>query len=355
MAEVELRTRAVGPAAAQQPGTPPRLVTVTMLTIAGLEAALFAVAAAGMLGPFLALGIHLVLVVALAWVLRRQISSGSDGGVALMGLLGTLATGPFGAACAVLLPSLAAADRASSARLGAWYDRIALSSEQDDFTRMSDRIAIGRTVNLAAPAPLELMQAFRDGGTSVQQTALGMIARNFHPDYLAVLKIALDSPEPVVRVQAAAVAARVRDILKRQIEPMIARAAAPELPDDAALALAADLQACANSGLLEEGPRGRAARTCTGLRARTFARLDATARVATRQAPARITAAVADDYLAHLLVHGRFDDFRAARTRAHIPVSGRYRQRRLVLRAQHNFLSRFKAQKPALKSKNVLR
>lgn len=50
-----------------------------------------------------------------------------------------------------------------------------------------------------------------------RQRALGLIARHFHPDYAPVLDAALRSPEPVVRVQAAAVVARVREDLKARV------------------------------------------------------------------------------------------------------------------------------------------
>ncbi len=328
-------------------------VTWAMLIVTCLEAALFSGAVLQLFNPIVLLTVHLGIAICLAFALQRQIRSGSDGGIALMGLLGTLATGPFGAACTVLLPSLARADRASSARLGAWYDRIALSSEQDGFTRTSDSIAISRTANLAALAPANLMRGFRDGGTALQQAALGMIARNFHPDYLPVLKIALTSPEPVVRVQAAAVAARVRDILKREIEPMIARAAELELRDDPALMLAADLEACALSGLLEESPRRRALRASIGIRARTFARLDAKNRDTGEYELAQTTAAVSQDYLAHLLASGRFSDFRSARARGHLPVSGRYRRRLVELGTRKVGFVRPNTRLPTQKPKTI--
>jgi hypothetical protein len=141
------------------------------------------------------------------------------------------------------------------------------------------------------------------------------------------LKIALDSPEPVIRVQAAAVAARIREQLKSGIEKMLARAADPTLTPGAAVTLAADLDATVASGLLEESARAQAARLADGLRARTFARLDAPdGRKATSMTPA-----ANDAYLAHLLAAGRFADFRAHRTRVRRPTTGRYRHRVIVM------------------------
>ncbi len=320
----------------------PRLVLAVMSAALIGEIIIFGIAATGRFASVLVLGAHLMLVGIMSLVLWRPLRSGSDGGVALLGVLSTLATGPFGAAGTLLLPTLGASGTESTTRLAAWYQRIALSADQDEFTRVSDRIVIGRTANLAAVTPAELAVTFASGATTAQQTALGMIARNFHPAYLPALKIALDSPEPVIRVQAAAVAARVRETLKRDIGPMLARAAVPQLTPHDALALAGDLDVSAASGLLEDAARASALRASTGLRARTFARIDANARDPHQGHPVLATTEVADAYLTHLLETGRIVDFRAARARTRFPVSGRYRRRRVVLTTRAMAGARFK-------------
>jgi hypothetical protein len=318
------------------PQPPARLYRPLMVLAACAETALFFWAASGRIPLSIVLGLHLAIVAALAATLNQSLRSGRDGGFALMGVIGTLATGPFGALCAAMLPALSATQDSSAARLAAWYERIALSSKQDAFTQMSDRIAIGRAANLAAPTPIELMGEFQGGSTAIQQTALGVIARNFHPDYLPVLKIALDSPEPVVRVQAAAVAARVRETLKREIGAMIARAADPTLKPDAALRLAVELEMTANSGLLEAAAHAEAVRTSAALRARLFARLDTDQHRTGGNRPLLTAEAVAEAYLSRLLKDGRFADFRRARTRMHVPYAGRYRHRRIVVTPRTN-------------------
>ncbi len=346
MDDPERRAPAGGTPGVQSP-PPARFYRSLMVLAACAETALFLWAASGPVPLSIILGLHLAIVAALAALLSRSLRSGADGGFALMGVIGTLATGPFGALCAALLPAMSATQDSSAARLAAWYERIALSSEQDEFTRLSDRIAIGRAANLAAPTPLELMGEFRGGSSAIQQTALGVIARNFHPDYLPVLKVALDSPEPVVRVQAAAVAARVRETLKRQIGPMITRAADPTLKPDATLRLAIELEMAANSGLLEAAARAEAVRTSAGLRGRLFARLDTDQHRTSGNRPILTAKAVAEDYLSRLLLDGRFQDFRRARTRMHVPYAGRYRQRRMVVTARTNAGHRRFTQKTA--------
>ncbi len=313
--------------------TPPStLGTRAVLALCLLaESVVFATAAAGHMTPLALLGAHLAIVGLTAALLARSLFSGRDGGLALMGVLATLATGPFGALGALLLPRLSAAGADSAARLDTWYARIALSAEQDDFTRVSDGIAIGRAANLASPAPAALRGLFDGGPIDAQQTALGMIARHFHPDYLPFLKIALDSPEPVIRVQAAAVAARLREKLKSEAQRMLMRAAAPASGPGAAIGLAGNLDAMVASGLLEEATRIACANAAAGLRARAMARCDADRRgAATASTPPNASIA-SEAYQAHLLAEGRFAEFRTERARHRPPTTGRYRQRRVPL------------------------
>ena len=302
------------------------------------EIVIFTLGAKGVFGTKILLPCHLAVVIAMAFLLRRPLLSGVDGGVALLGLFATLAVGPFGAAGALLLPGMMRRSISSMARLNAWYERISLSSEQDALTRLSDRVAIGRAQNLAAPAPQSFDALFQTGAIAEQQTALGMIARAFHPDYLPALKNALDSPEPVIRVQAAAVAARVRGSLAMQTEQLLLRAADPLLSPAAAASAAAELEHAIASGLLDEAIRVRATGVRDGLLARTFARQDVRRNnhdaesTAYQMPPGQISPASQQAYEANLLARGRLAEFRAVRLSARQPVFGRYRRRLIAPR-----------------------
>ena len=306
----------------------PAPVALLVLLIVGLADAAVMVAAARSLisGPMTML-LHLGIVALAAVLLRRRVLSGNDGGVTLLGLLTTLATGPFGAFGALVLTWLVRRNAGTEARLAGWYERIALSASQDDFTKLSDRVAIGRSANLAAPPPTLFLDLFRGGPIAEQQSALGLIARAFHPGYLPVLKIALESAEPVIRVQAAAVAARVRAPLQAYITGQIRCAANPSMSAAEAIEICDQLDSAIASGLLEESGRVEAISVREALLARTFARADADA----RNAAARVSqttnqgsAEAADAYAAHLLAEGRLADFRAARLKIRRPLFGRY-------------------------------
>jgi len=298
------------------------------------EIALTVASGMGQLGSIRLLILHLALVALMAVLLWRTIRTGDDGGASLLATIGTLATGPFGAAGALLLSTLSSQDATSADRLSAWYRRIALSAEQDEFTRLSDRVAIGRSANLAAPSPESLSALFQSGPIGDQQTALGMIARAFHPGYLPMLKMALDSPEPVIRVQAAAVAARIRAPLVAQVTAMLESAAQPLLPPADVIEIAANLDAACQSGLLEEKMRFKAAGMREALLARTYARFDADLHSDMAPIAHSVGADAIDAYGEHLLAQGRFDDFRALRRQVRLPFAGRYR-RRLVRITRH--------------------
>ena len=314
--------------ASLQPKRAAKAVTYLVIILALLADAVLLSAAVLDYAPILLLlAGHVGVVGLMALLLLRRLRTGSDGGFALLAIMGTLATGPFGAAGALLMPLLARRNADNEALLSAWYQRIALSAEQDAFTKLSDRVAIGRAANLAAPAPQPLFELFQSAQVSDQQTALGIIARSFHPGYLPVLKLALDSPEPVIRVQAAAVAARVRDQLNVHVRTLFARAADPTLLAATAVDVAAELRAAIDSGLLETAEYNTAVGVHDGLLARTFARIDAGQRQRGSEARERRGTEVDDAYVAYLLTQSRFDEVRAARLAVRRPVHGRYRHR----------------------------
>ena len=338
MVESKMPPPVMAAEAAPATAPPPVSVASTTLFLLGVlftEVLLFAVASRGDQSVGTVLVLHLVLVAAVTLALWHPILDGRDDGRALLGVLAILATGPFGAAGALLMPLLARRNAGAEARLSGWYHRIALSAEQDDFTQLSDRVAIGRSANLAAPAPTAFAELFRSGPIAEQQSALGMIARAFHPGYLPVLKIALESPEPMIRVQAAAVAARIRGQLETSVAALFDRAADPTGTPAGATAVASELDAAIASGLLEESTRLSAVRIRDALLARTFARLDARARDAASGAvvPAEHTSIESNAaFAAHLLAQGRAADFRAARLAFRQPLHGRYRHRIVIAR-----------------------
>ena len=159
------------------------------------------------------LAVHAVCAALLWWWLSYRRAHALDLAGPQLLLLMTLATGPFGAVIAALSALMPARPADERQLLEAWYDRIARASGVDDDTQLADGIAVGRTIDLSKTTGPSFVDVMRGADIKAQQTVLGLIARTFKPEYVPALKLALKSREPIIRVQAAAVATRIRPAL----------------------------------------------------------------------------------------------------------------------------------------------
>ena len=245
-----------------------------------LELALVAASNRYQLALHWILALHLLVVLALAlWVAWRAHRRCELSGSFLL-MLGTLAVGPLGAIGALAAMISAGRGRLDQHLLEVWYERISQSSRMDPVSQHCDRVAVGRTMDLGCPAPPAFSQILKDGSLAEQQGVLGLIARRFHPDYLPALQVALKSDLPVIRVQAAAVAAHVRLELRERLHDLLREAGRKKLGEDgfhprAAFLLAARIKHCLSSGLLDEKDRLAASKASEALYDQALIILDA--------------------------------------------------------------------------------
>jgi hypothetical protein len=136
-----------------------------------------------------------------------------------------------------------------------WYARIALSTTVAPEERLCDDVSVGRTLDLDARPPVSYPDAMTSGSLADRQAILGHIARHFHPAYLATLKFALASREPLIRVQAAAVAAQIAPKVRDHFHYCAAEAELSPAHPLRALAVLGNLEALIESGLLDETDR----------------------------------------------------------------------------------------------------
>jgi hypothetical protein len=290
---------------------PPLRATDMVGSLAALmaESGLIAAHLANLLPlPLAALG-HLAVAGFLVGRYILRVQRKRDGSASLLLAFAVLVAGPFGAIGGLLIGWLSRPEGRDVERLSAWYERIALSTDLSATTRRSDRILTGRIANLQAAMPQSFSGVLEHGNVRDKQTVLGLIARRFHPDYLPALKIALVSDEPVIRVQAAAVAAKIRVNLGARADAALAAAADPTLPVDTALRHLAEAEKYVASGLMEEPDKQRAASIIDGLLASAASRID-------REPATRRTAAAVltlERYESRLLAEMRFTDFRRLR------------------------------------------
>lgn len=262
---------------------------------------------------------HLGIVAMLAFWVAAVGRAGWNTALPLLMAIAVCATGPIGAVAALVTLALSRSRPEDHLLLQAWYERIALAVDTDEITQLYDRVATGRTADLSSVSAQSFSAIIQTGSLSARQSALGVIARSFHPDYLPALMLALKSEEPVIRVQAAAVATRVRVDLRRLVDRYASGDYEGPPGSPASLGAASQLRACIASGLLDEGDRIRA-----GILAGRLAAPPARSAVALQAAP--VLDRLAND--AMMLREHRFSEFRVARRIARIASAGPFRIRR---------------------------
>lgn len=278
-----------------------------------------------------ALAVHGIVVAGLVWRVVGAVRSGGDAGTAVLQAVAVAIAGPFGAIGGLVIDWLSVQGQEHRDRLQRWYQRISLSTDVDDLTRLSDQVVIGRSMNLRAAPPPSFTRLLEHGSVGEKQAVLGLVARRFHPHYLSALRTALVSEEPVIRVQAAAVAARVRGELGSEVERLIGvldgKPGAAEM-----LRVSDEIVQSVDSGLIEERLGERARRAAAEARDVALTQLAAAARPALsgrstapdsslNQHAARL--ALED----RLLATQRYEDFRRLRRAFAFPVKGRMRFR----------------------------
>lgn len=244
--------------------------------------------------------------VALVWQHRAQIT---DTTPYALTTIAALISGPIGAGIACLALIRHAGEATHPELLAAWYDRIALAGDVDPVTDLYNTVAMGRALQTSTVPPQVFDAVMTSGTLADRQTALGLIARQFQPSYAPALRHALVSPEPVIRVQAAAVAVKVRAELKKTLAVAMLRSTADLSPADAA-SLAVELQLMAKSGLLEDDDRDRATAATSRLTSTVVDGLTNPATIDTPLSPAAQSLIETE-----LLALGRFQQFRDLRAR----------------------------------------
>ncbi len=265
---------------------------------------------------------HVALVGILALWVAAVGRAGGNAALPLLTAIAVSATGPIGAVAALITLAFSRPALEDRLLLEAWYERIALAVDTDELTQLYDLVATGRTADLSSESPRSFSAIVQTGSLADRQATLGVIARGFHPDYLPALMLALKSDEPVIRVQAAAVATRVRIDLRRLVDRCATSGGQLAPGSSAAISAANQLRACIASGLLDESDRIRAGIVADRL-GTAPSRVDAV----------RLRAEPVADRLsieAMLLREGRFGAFRIARRIARISSTGLYRVRRLA-------------------------
>lgn len=276
--------------------------------------------------PAAVLVLHALTLAVVGTILLVGRSADEDTAVPAMVFFAIAVAGPAGAVAALAsLPFQGALGR-GPATLEDWYDRLANAGSSTPSAALLDRIASGRVQRPEAPLPQNYLQVIENGTLEERQRALGLIARQFHPDYAPVLEAALRSPEPVVRVQASAVVARVREDLKSRMAKF-AFGGGP-IATGSALKTVSELQSLQSCALLDGTLRGRCRDHLHAILARLLAGNRSVTRAVSRADRGGLAAIET-----YLIREQRFKDLRVGRRVARITSGSALRLRRLPLRS----------------------
>lgn len=274
--------------------------------------------------PFLwTVACHAAVVGIVGLILFYGRAADGDPTVAELIFLVVLVAGPAGAVAS--LAALAFVDHAGAGPhvLDAWYARLSRASHADVSREMTDRVVAGRVLRSDAAQPVDFEDVIASGTLAERQAALGLMARRVHTDFAPALQAALRSDEPVVRVQAAAVVARVRADLKTRIKALLAVSDPHASP--LTIADAAELVRLAGCSLVDRADGDKCRKAATEI---LQVALPTTHDVRAVSASAtRETAAMVERFL---VSSGRHRDFRVARRVHDLVVNRHYRVRRTV-------------------------
>ncbi|MGE0769225.1 MAG: hypothetical protein AB7L90_22500 [Hyphomicrobiaceae bacterium] len=228
---------------------PQRIVLVMLACTEAL--ALVTITGYGQSPILLAAALHaglLMLTAAYGSQIRRR---GDDVTFVALALISSAILGPLGFLGAAILSWRRTEPQIASPLVTQWYERIALSTSVSREERLCEDVAVGRTIDLGGAPPRSFPAIMSAGSLLEQQAVLGQIARNFDAKYLPTLKVALASPEPVVRVQAAAVASHISPAMGRLVRDRVDAASRAPSDPRSALALLDDIALLLDSGLLD--------------------------------------------------------------------------------------------------------
>ncbi|WP_173932857.1 hypothetical protein [Chelativorans sp. Marseille-P2723] len=232
----------------EMPGRGVDLHPLYLLAVAIIDAAVIMAGAAGILAIPILLTMHLALAGAVCFV------RGSDGdnGVAAIGAISVLAMGPLGALGMIMLAHRLRHDCSSADSLAPSHHPSAEPAHLDPPHAIYNEVAEGRAYSAERSQVLRFAEVIAGNSVREKQALLGTISKQYHPDYLPFLQVALRSQEAQVRVSAAAVYAKLREGFSRPIQKRQAKTTpqTKSLHGREALEQAQALADAARSGLL---------------------------------------------------------------------------------------------------------
>jgi hypothetical protein len=181
------------------------------LLVALAETGLVLVGIAGGLSLPTMLLVHCAIMLGVTLVLDQRERRRMDSRVLAVAVVTTAVSGPIGATLSALLGVYLRYRKIETELLANWYERISGHTDQDSVLELHERIQAGRTLNPYVDARARFAAILRSGPLDEKQRVLSVITQKYNAGFAGLLQIALRNQDPPIRVQAAAVAARLKE------------------------------------------------------------------------------------------------------------------------------------------------
>jgi tetratricopeptide (TPR) repeat protein len=192
------------------------------LVVALAETSLVLTSLAGAVSLPTMLLIHCGIMLGVTLVLDQRERHRQDSRVLAVAVVTTAVSGPIGAALSALLGIYLRYRKLETELLANWYERISGHKDQDAVLELHERIQAGRTLNPFVDARARFAAILRSGPLEEKQRVLSVITQKYHPGFAGLLQLALRNQDPPIRVQAAAVAARLKENERVKIRALMA-------------------------------------------------------------------------------------------------------------------------------------
>ncbi len=166
-------------------------------------------------------------------------------------------SGPIGILAGMALVVLAWLAGGRTRIIQRWNDWSKRDAAFDSSMLLSECIESGRALRASRPARRLFSEIMARGGFAEKQWLLGIVAKKYHADYGPSLDAALSDAEPGLRVQAAAVRARLNDNVKAEFKDILRAASGTATDTMPATALATRTIDCLKSKLLDSSEARR--------------------------------------------------------------------------------------------------
>jgi hypothetical protein len=223
------------------------------ILVAVAESVLVLVGVTGNLSLPTMLLIHCAIMLGVTLVLDQRERNRMDSRVLAVAVVTTAVSGPLGAAMSALLGVYLRYRTLETELLANWYERISGHTRTDAVVELHERIQAGRTLNPYVDARARFGAILRSGPMEEKQRVLSVITQKYHPGFAGLLEQALRNQDPPIRVQAAAVVARLKEHERLKIKALMTQAMAlPGHEIHQRIALGTRIAASLDNGLLDE-------------------------------------------------------------------------------------------------------